>query len=73
MGKASHRTLSRARQRVLVYDDLLLWPFREEEAEPRGTEPPGLWPEVALDLWQRFRHLLKAAERLAEMPVAWVR
>jgi hypothetical protein len=72
VGKASQRTFSRARQRVLLYDDLLLWPFREEEAEPRETAPPGLWPEVALDLWHRFRHLLKAAERLAEMPVAWV-
>jgi hypothetical protein len=72
VGKASHRTLSRARQRVLLYDDLLLWPFREEEAEPRRTEPPGLWPEVALDLWHRFRHLLKAAEHLAEKSVAWV-
>ena len=70
LGEASQRSISRVRKRVLLYDNLLLWPFRE------GTVPavaPGeLWPDVASDLWHRFRHLLKVAERAAELPVAWV-
>jgi len=70
VGEASQRSLSRARQRVLLYDNLLLWPFHEE-AGP-GEDPAELWPDVALNLWHRFRHLLKVAERMAEMPVAWV-
>jgi hypothetical protein len=71
LGEASQRSISRVRKRVLLYDNLLLWPSREE-AGP-AVAPGELWPDVASDLWRRFRHLLKAAERAAELPVAWVR
>src|SRR5271157_38407 len=70
LGEASQRSISRVHKRVLLYDNLLLWPFREE-AVP-AVAPGELWRDVALDLWHRFRHLLKAAERAAELPVAWV-
>src|SRR5208283_3314625 len=30
LGEASQRSISRVRKRVLLYDNLLLWPFREE-------------------------------------------
>ncbi len=70
LGEASQRSISRVRKRVLLYDNLLLWPFREEAAP--AVAPGELWRDVALDLWHRFRHLLKAAERAAEFPVAWV-
>jgi hypothetical protein len=71
LGGASQRSISRVRKRVLLYDNLLLWPFREE-AVPAAA-PGELWRDVALGLWHRFRHLLKVAERAAELPVAWVR
>jgi hypothetical protein len=68
--EASQYSVSRARKRVLLYDNLSLWPFRE------GTAPllaPGeSWPDVASGLWRRFRRLLKVAERAAEFPVRWV-
>ncbi len=67
---ASEHSISRLRRRVLLYDNLLLWPFREKAAP--ATTPGELWPDVASNLWRRFRHLLKAAERAAEFPVAWV-
>jgi hypothetical protein len=67
---ASQHSVSRLRKRVLLYDNLLLWPFREEAAP--AAAPGELWPEVASNLWHRFRRLLKAAERAAEFPVAWV-
>ncbi len=70
LGEASQRSISRARKRVLLYDDLLLWPFREEVLPV--ADPGELWPDVALDLWHRFRYLLRLAERAAELPVAWV-
>ncbi len=70
LGEASQRSISRVRKRVLLYDDLLLWPFRGE-AVPAAV-PGELWPDVAANLWHRFRHLLKVAERAAEFPVAWV-
>ncbi len=62
LGEASQRSISRVRKRVLLYDNLLLWPFREEAA------PGELWPDVASNLWRRFRSLLKTAERAAESP-----
>jgi hypothetical protein len=71
LGGASQRSISRVRRRVLLYDNLLLWPFRGE-AVPE-VAPGELWPDVALGLWHRFRHLLKVAERAAELPVGWVR
>jgi predicted N-acyltransferase len=67
LGGASHRSI----KRVLLYDNLLLWPFHGE-AVPAAA-PGELWPDVALGLWHRFRHLLKVAERAAELPVGWVR
>jgi len=70
LGEASQRSISRVRKRVLLYDNLLLWPLREE-AVP-AVAPGELWPDVALNLWHRFRYLLKVAERAAELPVAWV-
>jgi predicted N-acyltransferase len=70
LGGASQRSISRVR-RVLLYDSLLLWPFQGEAAP--SAVPGELWPDVASDLWHRFRHLLKVAERTAELPVAWVR
>jgi predicted N-acyltransferase len=70
LGEASQRSISRVSKRVLLYDNLLLWPFREEAAPPAAPEE--LWPDVASNLWRRFRHLLKVAERAAEFPVAWV-
>jgi hypothetical protein len=68
--EASQHSISRAHKRVLLYDNLLLWPFRDE-AEP-AVVTGELWPGLAMDLWHRFRHMLKAAERAAELPVAWV-
>ena len=70
LGKASQNSISRVRKRVLLYDNLLLWPLREEAAPPAA--PGESWPDVAANLWRRFRHLLKVAERAAEFPVAWV-
>lgn len=70
LGEASQCSISRLRKRVLLYDNLFLWPFREEAAPPAA--PGELWPDVASNLWRRFRHLLKVAERAAELPVAWV-
>jgi hypothetical protein len=70
LGKASQSSISRVRKRVLLYDNLLLWPLREE-AVPAAA-PGELWPDVASNLWRRFRHALKVAERAAELPVAWV-
>ena len=70
LGKASQNSISRARKRVLLYDNLSLWPFREEAVPPAA--PGELWPDVAANLWRRFRQLLKVAERAAEFPVAWV-
>jgi hypothetical protein len=70
LGEASQRSISRVRKRVLLYDNLLLWPLREE-AVPE-VAPGDLWPDVASNLWRRFRHLLRVAERAAELPVAWV-
>jgi len=70
LGGASQRSISRVRRRVLLYDNLLLWPFREETVP--AVAPGELWRDVALGLWHRFRHLLKLAERAAELPVAWV-
>jgi hypothetical protein len=71
LSEASRRSISRTRKRVLLYDNLLLWPFRDE-AEP-AVVPGELWSDVASDLWHLFRNLLKTAERAAELPVAWVR
>ena len=70
LGEASQHSINRVRKRVLLYDNLLLWPFREEAAPPAA--PGELWPDVASNLWRRFRHLLKVAERAAEFPVSWV-
>jgi predicted N-acyltransferase len=61
----------RAIRRVLLYDNLLLWPLQGEVASP--ATPGELWSDVALDVWHRFRHLLNVVERTAELPVAWVR
>ena len=66
--EAALRTFRRARRRVLLFDSVLLWPFRMDA----GGEQAELWPEVASNLWRRFRKLLKAAERAAEFPVGWV-
>ncbi len=70
LGEASQRTISRVTKHVVLLDDLLPWPFREEEAPEAGAGE--LWPGVAADLWHRFGRLLKTAERAAEIPVAWV-
>src|SRR5271157_1539873 len=69
LGEASQRSISRVRKRVLLYDNLLLWPFREEAVPV--VAPGELWPDVASNLWRRLRRLLKAAERAAELPVSW--
>ncbi len=71
LGGASQRSITRVRKRVLLYDNLLLWPFRGKAVPAVALGELG--PDVALDLWRRFRHLLKVAERAAELPVAWVR
>jgi hypothetical protein len=68
--EASQRSFNRARRRVLLYDDLLLWPIRGD-AGPEG-DPAERWPGVAMNLWRRFRRLWKAAEHAAELPVGWV-
>ena len=67
---AAERSFSRARKRILLYDDLLLWPYHsgEEEAEDEAE----LWPEVAVELWRTGRRLWKAAEHTAQLPVAYV-
>lgn len=70
MGEASQRSITRVHKRILLYDNLLLWPFREEAGPAGDTEE--LWPDVASDVWRRFRHLFRAAEHLAESSVAWV-
>lgn len=70
VGEASQRSLSRARDRVVLYDDLFLWPFHEESGPVEDQDE--LWPDVAVDLWHRFRQLLRVAERAAEFPVGWV-
>lgn len=71
LGKASKRSINRARRQVLIYDNLVPWPLREEEVS--AALPGELWGDVALGLWHRFRQLLKVAERAAELPVAWIR
>ena len=70
LGEASQRSISQVRKRVLLYDNLLLWPFREEPVP--AVAPGDLWPDVASNLWHRFRRLLKVAEHAVEFPVAWV-
>ena len=64
LGEASQRSISRVRKRVLLYDNLSLWPFREGAAP--AAAPGESWPDVASDLWRRFRRLLKVAERAAD-------
>ena len=71
IGGASQRSINRVRRQILLYDSFLLWPFRGEAEQTVTTGE--LWPDVAIDLWKRFRHMLKVAERAAELPVAWVR
>ena len=71
LGKASQRSISQARKRFLLYDNPSLWPYREEAGLP-GAQGES-WPGLASDIWQRLRHLLKGAERVAELPVAWAR
>jgi predicted N-acyltransferase len=71
LGEASQRSISRAQKRILLYDDLLQWPFSDNAlAEIDG--PGELWTDVAVDLWHRFRFLLKTVEHAAELPIAWV-
>ncbi len=65
---ASQRSIKRARKRFLLYDSLLLWPYRDETV-PEAA-PGESWPDLAAGIWQRLRYLLKAAERVAELPVA---
>lgn len=70
VGEASQRSIASARKRVLLYDNLLLWPFRGEPGPADCADK--LWPDVASDVWRRFRDLFRAAEHLAESSVAWV-
>lgn len=70
LGEASQRSINRALKQVLLFDNLLLWPFTEE-GEPAAGHGE-LWPDVAMDLWHRFQSLLKVAERVAELPVGWL-
>ncbi len=72
VGEASKRSLQRARNQVLLYDNLLLWPFHDKGEAGGEGEGEELWPEVASDLWHRSHHLFLAAERLAERSVGWV-
>jgi hypothetical protein len=75
LGEASQRTISRVRRRVLLYENLLLWPFREEAVEEaaEGHLSGESWPDVAVELWRRLRRLLSMAERAAEFPMTWIR
>ena len=70
VGEASLHSFERARNQVLLYDNLRLWPGHE----PGGVAREGaeLWPQVVSDLWQRSRRLILAAERLAGRSVGWV-
>jgi hypothetical protein len=53
VGAAAERSISRARTRILLYDDLLLWPHQglHELAKEEGE----LWSEVATQVWRRGR------------------
>lgn len=70
LGEASGRSISRALRQVLLYDNFSLWPLGEE-VEP-ADDVGKSWPDVAVDLWHHFRHLLKVAEHVVELPVGWV-
>lgn len=65
---AAERSMSRARKRILLYDDWLLWLHHTEEEEDEAE----LWPEVAMELWRAGGRLWKAAEHTAQLPVAYV-
>ena len=68
--KATVRSITRGRKRYLLFEALLPW-ARPDGAVQEADEP-GLWPDVASSLGRRWHGLLKAAERAAELPVAWV-
>jgi hypothetical protein len=63
-GEASQRSISRVRRQILLYDNP---PFRGEGE--LTVAPWESWPGLAVDLWRRFRHLFKIAERAAGLPV----
>lgn len=67
---AAGRSITRARRRFLLFDVLLPW--ARLDAEAKAADEPELWPGVASSLWRQWRTLLKAAEHVAELPVAWV-
>lgn len=68
--EAAERSVTRARQRILLFDDVLPWPQLKDGGQAEGQKE--LWPEVAYDLWRRWWDLLKTAEHAAELPVSWV-
>ena len=69
LGKASVRSISRRHKRILLFGAHLPWAGLGGAAQ---ADEPELWPEVASSLSRQWHSLLKAAERAAEFPVAWI-